>query len=187
MSVGRGGKSPSSSTVPPHVEAVVDIDEHPAPLLGRDGVHAVLASFPLRPLQPARICPTGGHGSGNVRNPSNPEICPPAREIPQAAAAVGEAPAERGHDASHAARGDGTSARGRGPDMSAASRGPERNPPRRARRSIPTGTSGPVAVARQRRTRSSRTRTRRQRPTTPWSRPTAGEAQMWRAGWRRWR
>lgn len=46
------------------VEPIVDADEHPASLLRHDDVDAVLAGFPLRPLQTTGIAPTGGDGGG---------------------------------------------------------------------------------------------------------------------------
>jgi hypothetical protein len=103
------------------VEAVVDADEHPSPLLGHHDVNAVLAGLPLRPLQP---------GGGRAEIHRILKLIRPcekrAGKIPQAAAAVRETPAEWG-TAPPPMWAD-VAAPGRGPDMSAASRGAERNP-----------------------------------------------------------
>jgi hypothetical protein len=103
------------------VEAVVDADEHTAPLLGHHDVDAVLTDLPLRPLQP---------GGGRAEIHRILKLIRPcekrAGKIPQAAAAVRETPAEWG-TTPPPMRAD-VAAPGRGPDMSATSRGPERNP-----------------------------------------------------------
>jgi hypothetical protein len=103
------------------VEAVVDADKHPAPLLRHHDVDVVLAGLPLRPLQ------SGGgraeiHRILKLIRPREKRV----GKIPQAAAAVRETPAEWG-TVPPPMRADVAAPR-RGPDMSATSRGPERNP-----------------------------------------------------------
>jgi hypothetical protein len=98
------------------VEAVVDADEDPTPLLGDDDVDAVLARLPLRPLQAVGLAGAGrdsgarggvGRAGAEVGGGLEPVGAGEQRagEVPDAAAAVGEAPAEGGDPGDDAAGG----------------------------------------------------------------------------------